>query len=506
MSSLVPIPGTAGRPHVHIEIKGGVSVCVPNGLNLLTPYVLLEQEDWFEDEINFVRRMLQPGMKVVDIGASYGVYSLTAARCVGATGRVWAFEPSSATAACLARGIERNRFDTMQLIQAGLSNRSGQAKLMIAANTELGFVAEEGAADGAHEIVLLKTLDDCMVEWGWKDIDFMKIDAEGHEEKLIAGGERFFNSNSPLVLYEIKAGDKVNLGIVDAFAAIGYRSYRLIPGLSVLVPFNNGEHLDPYQLNLFCCKPDRADALSQQGMLIEDPLPEKPGEPSSADWLNYLEGFRYARGLKDAWREYARSQGTQPEWQVYESVLNSYARAHNTALSMPERYAHLQLAHAKLAELLAKHATLPRLMSFARIAGDLGRRAEAVRTLNHLIGVAFPHSTSWLNEPFLALADDLEPPDPAKNFSEWLRAIILARYEKLYAFSSYFIGLASLENSLQRLEAIRRSPFRSPEMERRRRLIRLRAGLQHSPQPEARLARKAADNLNPEFWAETKTV
>ncbi len=332
MSSVVPIPGTINQSHVHIEIKGGVFVCVPNAVNLLTPYVLLGQEDWFEDEIKFARHLLKPGMQVVDIGASYGVYALTAARCVGATGKVWAFEPSAVTAACLARGIERNRFDAMQLIQAGLSNRSGQAKLMISANTELGFVAEEGAADGAHEIVLLKTLDDCMTEWGWKDIDFMKIDAEGHEEKLIAGGARFFNSNSPLVLYEIKAGAKVNLGVVDAFAALGYRSYRLIPGLNTLVPFNKSEQLDAYQLNLFCCKPDRAKILSRQGMLIEEPLSEQPGEPSSADWLNYLERFPYASGLKDAWREYARSQSTQPEWRAYESVLNSYARAHNQSI------------------------------------------------------------------------------------------------------------------------------------------------------------------------------
>lgn len=504
MTSTIPIPGTAGQHHVHIQIKGDVSVCVPNAVNLLTPYVLLEQEDWFEDEIKFVRHMLKPGMKVVDIGASYGVYSLTAARCVGATGKVWAFEPSSATAACLARGIERNRFDNLQLIQAGLSNKNGQAKLMISPNTELGFVAEEGAADGAHEIVLLKTLDECMTEWGWKDIDFMKIDAEGHEEKVIAGGARFFDSNSPLILFEIKAGEKVNLGIADAFAALGYRSYRLIPGLNTLVPFDNSEQLDAFQLNLICCKPDRADALSRLGLLIENPLPEKPGEPSSADWLGYLENFSYAEGLKDVWREYARSQGAQSEWRAYEAVLNGYARAHNPALSMPERYNHLQHAYAKVAELLAKHATIPRLMSFARIASDLGKRAEAMRALNHLIGVAFPPTTSWLHEPFLALADYFEPADPEKNVSEWLKAAVLTRYEKLYAFSSYFIGRASLENSLQRLEAIKHSPLRSPEMERRRQLLRLRAGLQPSSDTELLLARKAVDNLNSEFWVAFK--
>ena len=48
-----------------IRIAGDVSICVPDTIDLLTPYVLLEQEDWFEDEMGFVRRLLQPGAKAV---------------------------------------------------------------------------------------------------------------------------------------------------------------------------------------------------------------------------------------------------------------------------------------------------------------------------------------------------------------------------------------------------------------------------------------------------------
>jgi hypothetical protein len=45
--------------------------------------VLLEQEDWFEKEIAFVRRLLRSGMRAVDIGANYGTYTLAMARAVG---------------------------------------------------------------------------------------------------------------------------------------------------------------------------------------------------------------------------------------------------------------------------------------------------------------------------------------------------------------------------------------------------------------------------------------
>jgi predicted methyltransferase len=100
----------------------GVRVVVPDSLNLITPYVLREQLDWFEDEIKFLRRLLQPGQQVIEIGANYGVYTLSMAKSVGPAGRVWAFEPASGTAALLAEGIASNDFRQVTLEQSALSN------------------------------------------------------------------------------------------------------------------------------------------------------------------------------------------------------------------------------------------------------------------------------------------------------------------------------------------------------------------------------------------------
>jgi len=36
--------------------------------------------------------------------------------------------------------------------------------------------------------------------YGWREIEFMKIDAEGEEASILKGGERFFAELSPLVL------------------------------------------------------------------------------------------------------------------------------------------------------------------------------------------------------------------------------------------------------------------------------------------------------------------
>src|ERR1700728_4307107 len=56
-----PVPRTTT-----IEIVGGVRIVVPDSLNLITPYVLYEQQDWFEEELGFLRRILRPGQNAID--------------------------------------------------------------------------------------------------------------------------------------------------------------------------------------------------------------------------------------------------------------------------------------------------------------------------------------------------------------------------------------------------------------------------------------------------------
>jgi protein O-GlcNAc transferase len=111
------------RDELIVNVRGGLRVCVPSDLSLYTPFILLEQEDWFEDEIHFVRRWLRPGMRAVDVGASYGLYTLAMASAVGATGRVWAFEPTPAVADYLDRSVRLNGLGSVRVCRVAVSDR-----------------------------------------------------------------------------------------------------------------------------------------------------------------------------------------------------------------------------------------------------------------------------------------------------------------------------------------------------------------------------------------------
>ena len=226
----------------------------------------------FEDEIKFLRHLLQPGQRVIDVGANYGIYTLTMAKLVGPNGRVWAFEPASSTADLLAASIAANNYSHVGLERSALSSTTGTAQLSLNRNSELNELVRAEQFAGESETVPLVTLDAAMEIHGWKDIDFVKIDAEGEEANILCGGLNFLTTESPLIQFEVTAGNSLHLDLVQAFYALGYKSYRLVPGLNLLVPFDfEDEDIVGYLLNLYCCKPDRAALLSAQGFLIEAP-------------------------------------------------------------------------------------------------------------------------------------------------------------------------------------------------------------------------------------------
>lgn len=448
---------------VALPLVDGVQVVVPDSLDLITPYVLREQLDWFEDELRFLRGLLQPGQQVIDIGANYGVYALSMAKAVGAGGRVWAFEPATSTADFLARGIAANGFDHVVLERSALSSASGSARLSLHDNAELNeLVRDDSAAGGATETVPLTTLDDCLDRFGWQDIDVMKIDAEGEETNILKGGARFFARLSPLVVYEVKAGQDLHLELVSAFADLGYRSYRLVPGLGMLTPFLPGDTPDGYLLNLFCCKPDRAARLTAAGVLVEAPA-ATPLPAARHHWREALATQPFATAFADAWSRPGADSAVA-------TALSLYAMSRDSALPAPERLAALTASLRHWQELCAQDPRHLRLLSLARVAREAGARSLAVRALSQQAGLIVQQKRAEAGEPFLPASARFEAIAPGAASGNWILGSVLEALELQSAFSSFYTGAAAR----QRLEAIVQLGFASPEMQRRLDLLRQR--------------------------------
>lgn len=461
-----------------LPLTGDLKITVPDSLDLITTYVLREQGDWFEDEIKFVRSLLRPGEKVIDIGANYGVYTLTMAKAVGPAGCVWAFEPASGTATLLSESVSTNKMDNVVVEQAAVSCRSGVAKLSLNANSELNSLLHDSQPGGMTETVPLTTLDEYVELHDLKEVVFLKLDAEGEEENILRGGVRFFSTQSPLIQYEVRAGGELHLELVSEFIKLGYFSYRLVPGLNILVPFREGDQADGYLLNLFCCKPDRAEKLAKVGVLVKvDAIVDHASVQPETDcsesydsgtcgWLDALIKLPYGKILAESW-EQTVSGGMCAE---VKTALWCYSIAQQESLSAVQRFNALDRSFRKLKNICERQPDYLRLSSLARVAREYGSRSISVKALSVLCNALFQRHEVNSREPFLAPCRRFDNVSPGQSLVNWIAAAALEEFELNCAFSSFYTGL----QAKQRLVAIRNLGFASDEMNRRLDLVEQR--------------------------------
>jgi FkbM family methyltransferase len=425
---------------------------------MITPYVLLEQEDWFEHEIRFARRLLPAGGRAIDIGANYGLYTLALAGAAGPQGRVWAFEPTPLTADYLGQSLELNGYVQVQLMRRAVSARSGTARLRVGEHAESNSLA---AADTQGTIeVATTTLDDLAREFAWDGIDFVKIDVEGHESEVIGGGKAFFESQSPLVMFEVASPGGMEFAPARHFQELGYRMYRLVPGLGLLAPFALGDALDAFTLNLFCCKPDRARRLQRAGLLA---IGAEPSDSAQAVPADAVSSHRAARDV---------TQDPDSRLWLLQRALHAAGRAFAAAPS------------------------LAGVLTFTRIAADAGEREAALRLLLNTPESQLDLWQDAMRQPHLAPDARFDDIDAGPAGRAWFECALFEAIVTLRAHSTVYAG----QKLLPLLDKLLGNPVVAPRSLRARQLLRMRFDLQSGPEPHPLLVVASERNLNPGYW------
>jgi FkbM family methyltransferase len=395
----------------------------------------------------------------------------------------------------LRRSLELNGCAQATVEAIAISDRSGSVSFALAATPETSAVAAGRAGSAGIAQLPASTLDEMARKHGWRDIDLVKVDVEGHETQAIRGGAAFLAANSPLVMIEVKAVGSVDFAALELLSGMGYAMYRLLPGPLVLVPFDRAEPVDEFQLNVFACKQDRARQLAQSGHLV-DPLRPPVSGASQDHWSRYAAAAPYARECSGRWRRKAGLFSGEAGRKYFEG-LAAFALSRDSEQSAARRCSWLAHAMHCVEQSLESRDDVPARLSHARLAWELGRREAAVASLFRVANALEDKGAQALAGPFLAPSLRYELLPCAQGPAEWLRCAVLEQLEKLRHHSSMFSRDGS---SLLILESILQLPFRSPEMDRRRQLVRMAAGEQAAPQPGPPLCVRSDENLNPEYW------
>jgi FkbM family methyltransferase len=178
-----------------------------------------------------IAERLPEGGTFVDVGSNVGAYALWAAQIVGPRGHVLAYEAEPGNYARLIENVALNRFEHIQAYHVGVSDKTETLRL------QLNMVGNSGGHSfsrglypegSAPEIdVPCEGLAPLLNSAHISRVDFMKLDIERFEQRVLA---RFFQdvpSDSPLrprhILTELYVGDPKGPGTLwDTIVGAGY--------------------------------------------------------------------------------------------------------------------------------------------------------------------------------------------------------------------------------------------------------------------------------------------
>jgi len=170
----------------------------------------------------------RPGGVAWDIGANCGVFSAACAGLLGASGWVLAIEPDCDTASTLRRnaglaGLGERA--TIEVLDCAVSDTIGTALLNVAVRgratnflSSAGGRSDTGGVRGSRRVITV-TLDWLATEFRMPTL--MKIDVEGAEEAVLAGGQQVLKEARLVILCEV--GEKTREAVCGQLLNSGYR-------------------------------------------------------------------------------------------------------------------------------------------------------------------------------------------------------------------------------------------------------------------------------------------
>jgi len=147
---------------------------------------------------------LRPGTVFYDVGAHIAVFSLIAARNLGAHGSVFVFEPDPLNVRRIEEHVSRNQLDAIHIIPKAVCSSVGKLRFQRASlqsSMNRGVLVEDASATEESTIEVESiTLDAFARDNPLPNL--IKIDVEGSEAAVLQGSEEIFRSAKPLLLCE----------------------------------------------------------------------------------------------------------------------------------------------------------------------------------------------------------------------------------------------------------------------------------------------------------------
>lgn len=160
----------------------------------------------------------------VDVGANIGNHTAFFSDWAD---WVVAVEPNPPVFARLKCFVDENSLSNVTPIQVGLSDSSGKLRLYTMRDRSHLATLEPDVEDAEPVDVLIERGDDLLARLDATEVDFIKIDVEGHEWEVLTGLAQTIAVQRPVLIVEFVERSIAKFGSFDALAAAlpGYAIY-----------------------------------------------------------------------------------------------------------------------------------------------------------------------------------------------------------------------------------------------------------------------------------------
>lgn len=241
-----------------------------------------------EPIVGAAQQMLTPhGSVAIDVGANVGLWTVPLARSAATNhGMVLAFEPVPRNVQHLRANVALNRLDgVVRILPFALSDRDGTADITLredfcegATSGNAALVIDDGQDERFRTLeVRLRRLDDVTGSLPGP-VAIMKIDVEGHEDHVLAGGRRTIAADRPVIVvewnpvYHERRGTDPSERLHAAMSGLGYLTVRLEGNVWIVEDrFYSPKDID----NLVLCPREKTSAVLEA--LRADAAPRRRG-------------------------------------------------------------------------------------------------------------------------------------------------------------------------------------------------------------------------------------
>jgi len=397
----------------HLPLKDDLRICVPSTIKEKTSYILLEQNQWFEPELQFILRYLKEGNSVVDLEAGYGVYSLPMADILGRTGIIWAREADLLKRAYLQKSISVNNLEWLKIT-------------------------------GDEE-----DISRCFKQEN-RQIDFLRL-------ACVNESEMNWIKNARVAMIERPSSSDDYLRLVNQLKMHSMRLYVYVPGVDLLTEIDDGEVPDPYVTQLIAVRENEVLGLKREGMIHDSQIKIAEAEPGA--WNRYFKNRPWVNGQLEVWN----SLPDDEKINHYLKALDYVSEAITDDKRGSERATYLLKAADILIDLYnAGFTKYPISVTLARVLNDLGRREQALAILRKVMedkAVTSDASSSLPFLPPLAIQDDLLS---TVSLSNWMMVRLVEAWIMISNHSAY----SSSTENLKLLAGLHANPESSAMIER----------------------------------------